>query len=478
LLAGLTIIAFAARLGWLARIPEPFGTDGYYYVVQVEHLLAEGRPHVPDASWVLRLLAGCAVLVCSPTLGVKSGAALLAAAAVPGAFLAGRGIARSRSTHSELEAWGLALWAAASPSLSHLAADFPKSLGAAAPLLFALAIALHRPAGFRGAVALATALLLGATAHRIGAGIAAAALAGACLGWFLRPAAPTGARTVIAASATALALLWVASSVFPGLIHPQDLARLQIEPSPHVPAPWGPAFRHLALVERCEISLAWPALIAGMVAFVRRPAQRAALGGLLAPLLLALLPVWRGDVGYRLALAAPLIAAPLLALAWPPAVLPIPSRALAALALACGAVSPLLARAGIDARLNPPYAHYRALIAALPEWPVLLIAHQGLSFLYGHLTWREAMHWAPEPGIDRRTIGRIAWGVRPGEWSAHGAAAPAPVPLDPDYTYVREDVWEALTAGALAARDADLLDRIADWRNPSQVRPPSLLRNR
>jgi hypothetical protein len=104
--------------------------------------------------------------------------------------------------------------------------------------------------------------------------------------------------------------------------------------------------------------------------------------------------------------------------------------------------------------------------------------HQGLSFLYGHLTWREAMHWAPESSLDRRTIGRIAWGIRPGEWIEYGAIAPAPVPLDPDYTYVREDVWEALAAGARAAQDDDLLDRITDWRNPSQMRPASLLRNR
>jgi len=43
---------------------------------------------------------------------------------------------------------------------------------------------------------------------------------------------------------------------------------------------------------------------------------------------------------------------------------------------------------------------------------------------------------------------------------------------------VREDVWEALAAGARAAQADDLLDRIADWRNTSQMRPASLLRNR
>jgi hypothetical protein len=143
--------------------------------------------------------------------------------------------------------------------------------------------------------------------------------------------------------------------------------------------------------------------------------------------------------------------------------------------------APWAARTGRDPAATPPYARYRALLARLPERPQLLIAHQGLSFLYGHLTWHEAMAWAPEPGLDRRTIGRIAWGIRPGEWRERGAiraGAPRPVPLDADYTYVREDVWEALVQGARAAGDDELLERIADWRNPSAVRSSALVRNR
>ena len=46
------------------------------------------------------------------------------------------------------------------------------------------------------------------------------------------------------------------------------------------------------------------------------------------------------------------------------------------------------------------------------------------------------------------------------------------------YVYVREDVWEALRRCAEADADADLLDRMADWHNPSRIRPAALLRNR
>ncbi len=70
-LCALTLLAAAVRWARLREAAEPLGTDGYYYVVQVEHLLREGRPHVPDASWVLRFLAACAAAVGSPVEGVK-----------------------------------------------------------------------------------------------------------------------------------------------------------------------------------------------------------------------------------------------------------------------------------------------------------------------------------------------------------------------------------------------------------------------
>ncbi|MHB8877864.1 MAG: hypothetical protein ACYC8T_29575, partial [Myxococcaceae bacterium] len=127
-LALLATAALAARLSALAGSPEPYGTDGYYYVVQAEHLLSRGRMHVPDASWVLQLFAAACALI-EPILAVKVMSALLAAACVPAAYFAGvrlSALVSDRDPGTGASAghlWGLALagWAAASPSLTHLA---------------------------------------------------------------------------------------------------------------------------------------------------------------------------------------------------------------------------------------------------------------------------------------------------------------------------------------------------------------------
>ena len=87
------------------------------------------------------------------------------------------------------------------------------------------------------------------------------------------------------------------------------------------------------------------------------------------------------------------------------------------------------------------------------------------------------MAWAPEPHLDRSRIGRVVFGVRPGEWALIlQPDHPPVVPLPHGYSYVREDVWEALVAAA----DAD--DTLHEWathpNNPTRVRPASLVRGR
>ena len=42
----------------------------------------------------------------------------------------------------------------------------------------------------------------------------------------------------------------------------------------------------------------------------------------------------------------------------------------------------------------------------------------------------------------------------------------------------REDAFEEFLANVRNARDDDVLERLFDWRNPSQMRPASMLRNR
>ncbi|MFH1469498.1 MAG: hypothetical protein ABIO70_34245, partial [Pseudomonadota bacterium] len=148
----------------------------------MERLLAEGRLHVPDASWVFPFLAGVSAPLGDPVFGVKIGAALLAAACVPAVFWLGRALCARPA------GWVLAAWAAGSPTLSQLSAEFTKNLGIAAPFLAiaaALAAGWGQAATWRRApwrpVLLASFGLACADAHRTGAAILL--LAG--LGWAL-----------------------------------------------------------------------------------------------------------------------------------------------------------------------------------------------------------------------------------------------------------------------------------------------------
>ncbi len=485
------------RLLRLLESPEPPGTDGYYYVVQVQHLIAEGRLHVPDASWVLRLLGWGAWVAGEPIRGVKAMSALLAAACVPVAWFAGIRLARASASEApsevssvereRLAGWGLALWAAASPTLMHLAGDFPKTLGAVAPLLGVMGWGAAPRRGPWAILGGTVALLLAATAHRLGASLLGLGGAGMLLGLGLRGrrGAPDRKWPLLVAGGVALLGFLGLTALLPNLLHPRDLERVstQLELSLGVPPPFAWfKLRAAHPVQQVELGAAWAGFLLGGSLLWRRRALRPLVCALLLPLAVCLFPLWRRDVldlGYRLSLLAPLLTVSLAVLALParpPAWVCSRSVMLAALALVS------VTRWGFDPAQTPPYARYRRLIERIPRpLPELLIAHQGINFLYGHLTWHEAMAWAPEPELDRTRIGRIVWGVRDGEWVAYapsGENLPTAIRLDSSYAYVREDVFEAFLARAKQEGDEELLERLSDWRNPSRVRPASLLRNR
>ena len=486
LVAVLTGGAFAVRFSLLLDSPEPPGTDGYYYVIQVERWLAGGRWQVPDASWVLRMLALGAALL-GPIPGVKAVSALLGALCVPAAWLAGRALGRASGGEGRGLALGLAAWAAASPMLTHLAGDFPKTLGAVAPLLLVFAWAAS---GRRTGAALlggAGAVLLAATAHRLGASLLVLGALGAALGVLLRGRQGTADRKgpLVGVGVLCAAAFVLLTTLLPNLLHPEDLERVspQLTLSPGTPPPFAYfALRHTRLPEQGELGAAWGGLGCGAVLLWRRRDLRPLILALVLPLAVCLCPLWRGDVldlGYRASLLAPLTAMPLLLLAGAEALprFQLPGWAAALLALLCVP----LARTGFEPTATPPYARYRALFSRIPRpLPPLLIAHQGINFFYDHVTGEEALAWAPESALERSRMGRLVWGVRDGEWVEYAPTReglPRPVRLDRDYVYVREDVFEAFRAEARAQGDEELLERLADWHNPSEVRPEALLRN-
>jgi len=457
----LTLAAFVVRV-LVSWTDHPLGTDGYYYIVQIEDLVRTGELHVPDSSWVLRVLALPHALGAPAIASLAWASAALAAAAVPAAYLLG---AHRSPRHGEL----LAALTAASPTLTHLGADFPKNLGAVAPLVGLLAaMAAHRR-GVRHAWIAAVVLGgLAATAHRLGAVLVLAVLvASACV----RRVSPRALALVAVAGAAFVA----ATTMLPGLLHPADLHRVtgQLRTVPWPPAPF--AFlplRPTHPAEVVELSTAWLAVLATPIAWRR---DRVLTAWALALLLPALFPWWRHDaldLGYRCHLLGPVGSLAMATAALPDALAAWVPRA-AWLALPAATV-------GFDPALQPPYERYERMVQRLPRpLPELLIAHQGLNFLYDHQTGHEAMAWAPEPELSRQQIGRIAWGIRPGEWRAVlRASDPAVVTLGDRYHYVREDVWESLVQRAMDRGDDELLERIEDPRNPTRIRPAALTRNR
>lgn len=437
----LTLGAFLLRLFSFLNTPYPLGTDGYYYVVQAEAWWSHGL-HVPDSSWMLRVL-GLVAHGVEPVLATKLVAAGLAAAVVPAAFALGRTLDRPGA------AWWLAAWAAGSPGLTHLAAEFPKNLAVAAPFLGFCAAVLTRRWGW--AVALG---LLTASAHRLGAVLIVGAVAGATLGSLSRRA--FGA---LALCGVALAGL----SVLPGTLHPGEGTRITSQVVLFGGIPpfcWFPAAA-LHPVHQLELVGAAAAVVVGLFRLAH-PVTRL----VLPVLLLGIAPIWDPsslDLGYRVSLVTPLLAAPLLA-----TIAPRLHPALVFFALALPGLG--------TPRVHPPYPRYEAVIDALPRpLPRLLIAHQGLNFLYDHRTGEEAMAWAPDPWLDPAQVGRLVWGVRESEWAAYGIPR---VRLDAAYSYVTEADWRALLQAAEADADDDLRERLGNWRNPSRVRPSAMLRGR
>jgi hypothetical protein len=462
-LLAMTLASVLLR-GWATQpAPHPPGTDGYYYVVQAESLRSTGQLHVPDASWVLTWLSLPHLLGTDAVTGTRLAAVLLAALAVP----AGYWLGRQRSPEA---GWTLAAAALASPTLTHLCADFPKSL-AVIPTLWLTAAAAAQAARARspalGALALLLALAV-ATAHRVGA----AALGLAALGAVLAATISSGRlpRQVWLGLLGLGLLFGVLAASLPGLLHPEDLERVtsQLRSSPWPPPPWSwLPLRQTHPLQVLELVLPWGALLGGVLSLRARPELLA----WLLPLSVALFPWWRADsldLGFRLGLLSPFLALPVLV-----EILP----------LHYGPALLLLAPAslvGFDPRSTPPYEAYDRWLPALPRpLPDLLIVEPGASFYVTYRLGIESMAWDPEPELDATRIGRVVWGIRDGEWAEYAPSPAAPlVRLDREHVYAREDVWDTFLTRALAAGDDDLTARIEDLRNPSARRPASLLRNR
>jgi len=494
----LTVSSFLVRFLFLSSNPHPFGFDGYYYVTQLTRFVISGHLHSPESSWVLWLMVPLRFVLGDSILAVKLAGAVLAALCVPAAFWAVSAFGSKRAEgyskdDFHIAPWLAAVWAAGSPVLSLMAAEFPKNLGMITTGLCFWALWWSKPNGKLHWLGLAIFALLTFTAHRLGILLLLIVIVGTLIERWMQPGILQAKKTkawLLPALFAGIAVSFACLSYFlPNLLHPSDLERLKGALGTR-PA-WLP-FAYFGLWSpswalRIEIGAGWPLLLLMGSAFFRTKEMRPWLIVFAATFLLCNFPFWnshRLDLGFRLGLLGPLSTLfPVILLLWfrrPKAVSRRHSVVVAGAALCClgwFCLSPL----GVQTVRMPPYDRYRAMVARIPKpYPKKVIAHSGMNFYYGHLTRHPAVAWAPRPSEKRKEIFRIAWGIDDGEWLAflkdHDAKA-TPRRLDPDYTYLREDDWEEFVRRAEESGDKDLLERIYSSKNPHRPKPEYLLRN-
>jgi len=494
----LTVLSFLVRFLFLLSKPHPFGFDGYYYVTQLTRFVISGHLHSPESSWVVWLMVPLRFVLGDSILAVKLAGAGLAALCVPAAFWAVSAFGSDRAEgYSKdgfhIASWMAAVWAAGSPVLSLMAAEFPKNLGMITTGLCFWALWWSKPNGKLHWLGLGIFAVLTLTAHRLGILLLLIAISGTLFERWMQPGSPQTQKPrawlLPSVLAGIVVLFGCLSYLLPNLLHPSDLERLKgaLDTRPA----WLP-FAYFGLWSpswalRIEIGAGWPLLFIMGSAFVRIKKMRPWLIVFAAAFLLCNFPFWnshRLDLGYRLGLLGPLSTLfPVILLLWfrhskaPARRRPVAVAGVAFCCLGWLFLSPI----GIQTARMPPYGRYRAMLARIPKpYPQKVIAHSGMNFYYGHLTRHPAVAWAPLPSENRKEIFRIAWGIRDGEWLAflaHYDVDPAPLRLDPDYTYIREDVWEAFVKWAEKSGDEDILERIYSSKNPHRTKPDYLQRN-
>ncbi len=487
--------SFFVRLFALLSQAHPFGYDGYYYVTQLTRYVISGHLHTPESSWVIWLMVPVRLLVGDSILAVKLSSALLVALCVPGAYLAVQAIGKRLSSGQNDEAvrlapWLAAMWAAGSPVLSLLAAEFPKNLGMVTAGLFFWAVWWSKPGGRMHWVWISILALLTMTAHRLGVLLIAIPITATVLEYFLHFGDHKSRRSwALAVVILAIAFLFgTLSYLLPNLLHPSDLERLKGALSNH-PSLLPLAYFHLwspSLALKIELSAGWPLLILMGWGIVRKMKAWPLLMIFSASFILCNFPFWETshlDLGYRLGLLGPLFTfiSSFMLLHFRVHGVNKPRRSGVVLSLIVGAVSLSLAPLGMQTNRMPPYDRYMAMISLIPKpYPKKTIAHSGMNFYYGHLTRHPAVAWAPLASEDSSKIYRIAWGISDGQWleflENHDVHF-TPMRLDPDYTYLREDDWEAFVTWARESKDSDLLDRIFSNKNPNRKKPAYLQRN-
>jgi hypothetical protein len=469
----LTLLATVLRWHAYGQTPYANGWDAYFYLVQVQSWMAEGRMHSPDASLIYPFFRLVYWFTGDYVVMYQLGAALLAGMVTGAVVLVGFWDGRP--------SWSPPTWALpgaislASPHLTYFCAQYPKNaLGWVFFLL--LYAALQRQFSHKWVRwgVLAGLLALNYVGHRLTFGLGVLLVMGVL---FLEsPRRVTW--TMVAWIALTGGLVVGLGAVLPGVLHVTDWSRLgRVWPDTVQLAPV--SFVYTFGVER--LSAGWCveivlSLIAWLILMFRFRYLNSAEKTLWLMGLLLMWPFQEWSLtgmAYRFymlfVLFLPLYTSIILRAAKNNAWLWI-------LLLTLVLISPWTQQGYDPEKHDPQYRVYDRVSQKVMAYfskenirPELIIAHNALAEYVTFTNGVDAMPWLPEYPIDADKLWRIAV---PDERllpdSSHA------IPLNGRYVLLREADWQSwLRQRAL---EGDTLQRT--WKNPDQIRPAFLLQKK
>lgn len=135
-------------------------------------------------------------------------------------------------------------------------------------------------------------------------------------------------------------------------------------------------------------------------------------------------------------------------------------------------------------KYDPPYSLYKKIAIKTQQVlklndPELIIAHKSLAEMITFTTSIDALAWQPEYEIEENKLWRITYGIKNHEFKKY---------LNKDefkylkrislnYNLIREDCWQKFIKKVAIVNDIEVLNKIYSWENPYKKRPGYLLRN-
>lgn len=134
-------------------------------------------------------------------------------------------------------------------------------------------------------------------------------------------------------------------------------------------------------------------------------------------------------------------------------------------------------------KYDPPYGIYKHIseeVIRLKLESELIIVHKAFAEYFTFYTGVDALPWLPEYNIEKAKLWRIGTGLSLKSidyFSGNNYDSTLVYKLSPNYFLIREDLWQAIQLN-LQKEDIELYNKLRSWKNPYEIRPSYLLKNK